>query len=738
MSAAEKEPMVGRALPSLLGEVRRKIRAYVALEGLGATLATAGLGLWVALGIDWVFEPSRAVRLAMLVAVGMVTLVVFSRRFLGRVFARLPNRTLALIVERRYRQLNESLLTAVELDPASLSASGRAMLADTRRQAERISASAHVAGLFDTRPRNRALVGALLTAATIGTFALVSPALFDLGYRRLTAQTDDMWPRRTHLTIVGFDSGEKVIAQGGEVELIVRADATKDMPSEVYIRYRTDDGVRDEQIMEREGVARPNVDLYQQYKLTFRGLSSSMTMEVRGGDARIRNLRVRVVERPQVKLRLICKYPSYTGRADGEIDVTGSVPLPQGTIVAAMATANKPLRSVTVTLPDGSGGTKAVRFDLRREGGPKTEFQFEVGRLMTDTVAVVQLHDEDGLENQALLTLLPQIDNPPAVAVQRRGLEPVVTPQAQVLFAGRVSDDYGVAKLWFDFSREGGQPQQRSYSPNSTQVREAEVSDVLELPEAFSGAPLVPGQTITVAVRAVDNRELPGLEGGNLASGDVATLTVVTDAELLRLLEAREIMFREQFKALIDKVTRSRDGLVAVGEAAPTKKEEPEEDIDAPPVNRDVVLLEQTRTREKEQRAETLLVADGFAEIVAELVRNRAADSARLQERLTHDIAEPLRKVGTVLFTDYESRLTKLHAVLSRTVVDKNEVANLRRDVLRSADAILVEMNLILEKMQELESFKEAVDLLKSIIAMQKEIGERTKKSRGDKSRLLE
>lgn len=737
MSIAENRPVAGRALPSLLGEVRRKIRAYVAVEGLGATVATAGLGFWVALGLDWFFEPPRPVRIAMLAAVALATLFVFARRFLGRVFARLPNRNLALIVERRYRQLNESLLTAIELDPASLSEPGRAMLADTRRRAEELSVSASVAGLFDRRPRNRAVFGAIVAAATIGGFAAAAPGLFELGYKRLTAQTDQAWPRRTHLSIVGFESGEKVIAQGGEIELIVRADAAKFIPSEVYIRYRTDDGVRDEQVMEREGTARPNVDEFQQYKYVFRGLSSSMTFDVRGGDARLRNLRIRVVERPQAKLRLACKYPPYTGRADGEIDVTGSVPLPQGTIVTALATANKPLRSVVVTLPDGVGGTKELKLDLLKEGKPATEFRFEVGRLMTDTVAVLQLFDDDGMENQSLMTLLPTVDNPPAVAVQRRGLEPVVTPQAQVLFAGRVNDDYGVAKMWFDFSRDGAEPQQRPYAVKTPTTREADVSDVIELSEAFSGAPLTPGQTLSMAVRAVDNRNLPDLDGGNIASGDVASLTVVTDAELLRLLEAREVMFREQFKALIDKVTRSRDGLVGVGEAVPPKADADEEKDDLP-INRDVVLMEQTRTRAKEQRSETLLVADGFAEIVAELVRNRAADSARLQERLTNDIAEPLHKIGEKLFAEYESRLTKLHAAVSRSTVDKAEVANLRRDVLQAADAILVEMNLVLEKMQELESFKEAVDLLKSIIAMQKEIRERTKKSRVDKTRLLE
>ncbi len=736
MSVAEKKPNASRSLPQALAEVRRKIRAYVAIEGLGSTVATAALSFWAALGIDWLFEPSRPVRIGLLIAAAVATIYVFARRFLSRVFAKLGDRNLAMVVERRYSHLNESLLTAIELDPASLNEHGQAMLADTRRQAEDRLASIGMSKLFDMRPRNQAVAAALLTAGSLAAFALGTPELFDLGVRRLTAQTDEAWPRRTHLSIEGFANGEKVIPQGADVELLVRADATKEIPSEVSLRYRTDDGVRDEQIMDREGVAQPGVDPYQQYKFIFRGMSSSMSFDVVGGDARIRNLRIRVVERPQIRLRLSCKYPEYTGRSDGEIDVTGTVPLPQGTIVAATASANKPLRSVTITKPDGAGGTVEEKLDLMTGGKPQSQFRFEIGRLSADAVVSFRLQDDDGIENVAALALQAVVDAPPAVAVTRRGLENVVTPQAQVPFAGKVTDDYGVGRLWFDYAIEGTEPRQRSLTNQPQKAREVAVAESLELREAFSDAPLQPGQSITVSVRGEDNRNLPDLTAGNVAAGDVSTLTVVTDAELLRLLEAREIMFREQFKALIAKVTRSRDGLVDVGSAAPKPVEADEPD--AVPLNRDIVLLDQTRAREKEQRAETLSVSDGFAAIVAELINNRAADSERLQERLAAEISEPLRRIGDVSFADYEAKLARLHAAVSKATVDPDEVANLRRETLQSVDKILVEMNLVLEKMQELESFKEAIDLLKSIIAMQKEIGERTKKSRVDKGRLLD
>ena len=53
------------------------------------------------------------------------------------------------------------------------------------------------------------------------------------------------------------------------------------------------------------------------------------------------------------------------------------------------------------------------------------------------------------------------------------------------------------------------------------------------------------------------------------------------------------------------------------------------------------------------------------------------------------------------------------------------------------ADAILVEMKQILDKMLELESFNEALDLLRDIIAAQERVNEQTKQRQKAKLRNL-
>ena len=63
--------------------------------------------------------------------------------------------------------------------------------------------------------------------------------------------------------------------------------------------------------------------------------------------------------------------------------------------------------------------------------------------------------------------------------------------------------------------------------------------------------------------------------------------------------------------------------------------------------------------------------------------------------------------------------------------------AALHRAALEQIDAILVEMQQVRDKMLELESFNEAVELLREIIAAQQNLTERTKEQRRNRVRSL-
>jgi hypothetical protein len=724
-----------RTLRRVLGDVRRRIRAYVLVEGLGLTIATAGIGLWMALGLDRLFEPVRWVRLAFLSVVIAATAYVFVRKVLARVFVRFADTSLAMVVERRFRGLDESLLTAVELEASDLPVISRTLLSATRSRAAEALGTANVDRVFNPLPRRRAVAAAVGLAATVGAFALAAPDLFRLGISRLTAQTDELWPRRTGLSVEGFENGERVVAVGSDVELIVRADTKKVVPSRVDVYYRSDNGERDQAIMDKIGEAGA-ADEFQPYKTIFNGVASTLTLDVYGGDARLRNLKLRVVERPQVSLRLWCDYPDYTRRESGWLDVTGTMPLPQGTLVSVHAECQKRLRRATIGRPDGAGGTKVQLISLAGDAD-SVKFQFELGALMFDTQVTIDLDDVDGIDNRANLMLQAVADIPPAVNVARKAIETSVTANARVPMVGKISDDYGLERLWFEYSVEGSESREIAFAKQPDGAREAIVDEALELPSLFpSPTPLVPGQKLAIIPRAVDGRSLPEQPKGNLTPGEATTLDVVTDAAMRRLLEAREIMLGKQFKTLIDKVTRDRDSLVAIGAKEEKSAQKPADDGETT-IPRDQIVADQARSHTKENRAETLAVADGFAKVVEEIINNRIESSETWHTQLSEEVATPLRNIGENLFPQYEAKLTELQLAVAR----KNDPAGLeaaRAAASKSADEIIVAMNVVLKKMRELESFKEAVDLLRSIIAMHKGVEEQTKKHRSSKARLLE
>jgi hypothetical protein len=726
-------------LRRVLGDVRRRIRAYVVVEGIGLTIAVAGLGLWLALGLDRLFEPSRPVRLAMLALALSAAGAVFYRKVISRLLVPLGDRSLALVVERSFRTLDESLLTAIELDSHELPEMGRNLLAASRDRAASTLQGTNLDGIFDPLPRRLAVAAALASAATIGLFAILAPGLFLLGLQRLTAQTDELWPRRTGLTVVGFENGERVVAVGSDVELIVRADTRKEIPSRVDVYFRSEKGDRDQEIMDMVGKAGAD-EPFQPYKFTFKGVASTLMLDIYGGDARLRNLKLRVVERPRAALRLACVFPGYTRREPASLDVTGTMLLPQGTLVKVDAECQKPLRRATISRPDGRGGTTIEVVELDPEKREK-KFAVDLGALMFDSQVTFDLLDLDGIENRSTLLIQSVPDVPPSVNVARKAIETSVTPQARVPLVGKITDDYGLARLWFEYSVDGSPAREALFVVQPVGSRESVIDEALDLPTLYpSPQPLVPGQQLSIIPKAIDARELPGEPKGNLAAGEPTVLTVVTDAEMLRLLEAREIMLREQFKQLITKVTRDRDSLVSVGEKKenPVRDEAADDGGDAAEetgIPRDRIVVDQARSHTKENGTETLVVADGFTLIVEELTNNRIAEGVQLQERLAGEVAAPLRRIGVDMFPEYEARLTELHLAVGKQN-DPEGVKAAQRAAIRSADSILVEMNVVLNKMLELESFKEAVDLLRSIIALNKDIGEQVEKRSNSADRL--
>ena len=115
-----------------------------------------------------------------------------------------------------------------------------------------------------------------------------------------------------------------------------------------------------------------------------------------------------------------------------------------------------------------------------------------------------------------------------------------------------------------------------------------------------------------------------------------------------------------------------------------------------------------------------------------QLVNNRI-DNVDLKTRLREQIGRPLRLLGERSMRQLEGQLE----VANERIADTESGPAAIADSLRSADKVLVQMQQILDRMLELESYNEVVGLLRGIIEDQESLNERTKEQQSERIKEL-
>ncbi len=130
---------------------------------------------------------------------------------------------------------------------------------------------------------------------------------------------------------------------------------------------------------------------------------------------------------------------------------------------------------------------------------------------------------------------------------------------------------------------------------------------------------------------------------------------------------------------------------------------------------------------------ETSGVADGFDDILAELVNNRV-DTQELHERLEQGIAAPLHEIGGKLLPNLEERLAAAQTALeAKTAGAEQPLAAARSQAAEISEA----MKRVLDRMLELESYNELVELLRGIVGDHSQLKERTQEEQKEKLKSL-
>jgi len=750
------------ALESVLARLRRRIRAYVWAEGLSIAVVLLGVCFWTSLGFDWVFEPPAALRAGVLaLAAGGLAYVLF-RYIYRRAFVHLADRSLAVLLERRFSNFHDSLLTSVELAelPDHARQFNSAMLQHTHAEAVAGVARLPLGKVFNSWPLARRILMALLCTVSVVLFGIWAGDAFGVWTRRVLLLENELWPRETRLLVEGFEDGQVKLARGSDLKLVVKADAGRGwrLPAEgVQVRYTTSDGMRGRENMTREGVASTGDD-FQTYTHLFKGVLTEIEFYVLGGDDRQGPLKIEVVDSPTASQMLLrCEFPPYMHRSPRDIPVTGLMQLPRGAKITIEAQSNKDLVQVQIDrlVNEKTPVTEKVAIhsaDARR-------FAYTLDRLDSDTTLLFTLLDTDGIRNRepVRLSLSALADEPPQVAVHLKGIGSAITPAANLPSVGEITDDYGVARAWFDYHVDDEPAKQVDFKTAAKDRHKLTVSEVLD------AAPLglKPKQKLHFSVQAADSYALAAAP--NVGASQRYVLDVVTPEQLRALLEARELILRRRFETIFQELNETRDALSALSvsgkkpsapavvkdklpKRAPDDKDSTEteqgdgESANAaqPPKSPEEQLatlqVHVERVLQNSQRSahEVLGVATAFDEIREELINNRV-DTAELKSRLKQGIADPLRLISEQMFPEFDLRVKRLKSRLA----SRNTAGESQSLAVAQADAILVEMKQVLDRMIELETFNQIVDLLRGIITSQEQITDATKTKQKEKLRDL-
>lgn len=724
--ATEKLQTRSTTLPAgiqrLLRTARRAVRSYVLAEALCIVLAWCALAFWLSLGIDRLWEPGRAVRVAVLTAGIGTAVVLLVRSGLFRALRRISNATLALIVERYHAQFRDSLITTVELSGrAALGRVGQAMLSRTAESAEGLVPEVQLRRMLNLRRLLWLACGALvLFGGTVG-FCLLMPQTFGIWADRYLAMSDRPWPRRVHLSIEGFPDGVAHVPRGDDHRVIVKADTRKEVPERVEIRYRDPGGRWLREAMIREGVADPAQDRYQEYSYVFRSLISPVTFDVYGGDARLHDLQIHLVDRPVVtRVELEYKYPTYLNRESQRRTIEGIMEVPEGTALVLHARCNKPISHATAGWETGGEDTarQTAEVEIGEDG---SSFTLDLGRLEQSGRLLIGLVDRDSIASREPYPLVLSVveDTPPRVDVRVRGVSSTVTAEVVIPLVGRISDDHGVGTVTCIAASPSGETRTPLVTPN-TPISPVEVRGRFDAERLG----LEPDDRFSLVVEAADTCDLAG--DVNRTQTQPWNFQVVTPEELRSSLQAREMILRQRFESHIADVERLREQLVA-NRAMPQESGE-EEDEDAVLARRLAVIRSRQDCRKAAHDVENVEAA--FRDIYLELENNRVVtpeDGVHLLE----EIADPLATVGERLY-NLEERLAALESQLDAPQVDGSYQA-----AIDETTEILQAMRAVLEVMLKMEDFNEAVELLKSIIEMQKEVEAETRRRHAEELRRL-
>jgi hypothetical protein len=740
-------------LRSLLDSLRHRVRRYVVFDSLLAIAAVILVAFWLGLALDYLpvqlggTEMPRLARTILLFVVAVTIVVITGTMLFGRLHRPLPDDSLALLVERQHPQLGGRLVTAVQLSQPGRSGDSHSveLLHHVHQQAAQAVEQVDPNRVFRWQPllRKSLIVGPL--ALCLLLFVAISPQSFALAASRLSLLSDEPWPRRAHLQMVGIelpivtaaeDEAAATLLQqfvdrtirlprGSNGTLRIRALAEgAELPVVCTVHYRGDDGTRGQSNMRRVGRV---VDGFQSFVLDgppLSDLAESFDFSVRGLDDRLEDYRIEAVEPPAITaMNLVVRYPDYLrGEGSGEVDLEtqyqAGLRLPEGSDVTLIASSSRPLGEVDVVLKSDVGLQPTLPLVLSPD---RTEVSLPIRRFSAATTVRIVPRDEDGISAQAsyryFLGLV--LDEPPLLEIELDGIGSAVTPIAKIPIQAFARDDYGIERLDVSVAQAGESSEAAPAATVSPPLdREGKGSVTLDLRDLVAAGQLpelVPGGAIHLFGEATDAYDL----GSNhVTRSEVFRLQLVSAEQLLALLERRELALRARLEQTIGETRNLRDtlNLLRRGFQAATDNQ-----LDEIERTRELQLrrlrVQQSGLQASKTSEELAGIVASLDDILREMVNNRV-DSVDRRERIGEGVRDPLNQIVEEPLRELRDQILQIEQSIAEPAI----AAEKSISAVESAEDVLLRLTAVLDKMLDLESYNEILDMVRELIEDQQHV----------------
>lgn len=470
-------------LRALIGAVRRRWFALVALRTVGAACALAAVPIALAAIAGWILPPEGGALVALGVVAGLSALAVC-----GLVIWRMPRRpsdvTTARFIEEQVAdlhlgRLDDTLVSAVQVADARRPVREgfeQAVVSQAAIRLREIPPGSIVPGTVLRQSAVRAAAGTgCLTLAIVAALPTLGAAA-DAAWLALFPHSIQISVEPGHARIVG--------GQPLRIRASLRGRGA-------HLR-----GIAPSLVVSANGQERtvPMTAAGDAYEFAFESVDRSFTYKVVAASVASDAYTVTAIFPPRVRrIDVRYDYPSFSGLRPRTDEDAGDIYGPAGTKVHISIHTDKPIASGQLAF--ANGGPTA----LRSAGERVVDTSLTLSK---DDSYRVRLSDKDGLhstgDTEYFIRLMD--DRPPEVRILRPSADQSITPLEEVSIEARADDDYGISRFELVYSVAGREARTVPFA-SVTGTNIAKIGTYLLPAEDLR---VQPGDVVTYYARAVD------------------------------------------------------------------------------------------------------------------------------------------------------------------------------------------------------------------------------------------